>query len=144
MSRGVLPSHCCFRLNTREYIRDRASPENSDNSYAMSSIRVAPPSESSWSQSKKTDISVIIRRSTASTHTRNKFDPNTGHAFEGPKPVRSLHFALLFSSRDQIDTHSSRRIQASLLNVKRESRPRTCRVARPPRKLGEKLSILSS
>ena len=95
VSRRVLPSHRLhFRLNSREYIRDRASPENSNSSFTLSSIRVAPSREAFGSQSKQADISVIVRRSTACTHTQ--FDPNMGHAFEGPKLVRSaLRFAFL-------------------------------------------------
>ena len=96
VSRGVLPSYRLHsRLNSRDYIRVRASPENSGNSFALTSIRIAPPSEAFGSQSKQTDISVIVRRSTASTHAQNKIDPKMGHAFEGPKLVRSLHFAYL-------------------------------------------------
>ena len=93
VSPGFLPSHHLhFRLNSRDYIRDRASP---DNSFALSSIRVAPPGEAFGSQSKQTGVSVVFRRSTPSAHTQNTFDPNVGHAFEGPKLVRSLRFAFL-------------------------------------------------
>ncbi|KAN0135267.1 hypothetical protein V8E53_006832 [Lactarius tabidus] len=72
-------------LNSREYVRSRGSPNNSDNSFSLTSIRVAPPSEAFGSKSKPTDISVIVRRSAALVDAQNESDPNTGRAFEVPK-----------------------------------------------------------
>ncbi|KAN0135262.1 hypothetical protein V8E53_006827 [Lactarius tabidus] len=75
-------------LNSRGYVRDRGSPDNSD----LTSIQVAPPSEALGYKSKPTDISVIVRRSTALVDAQNESDPNMGHAFEVPKLVRWLLF----------------------------------------------------
>ncbi|KAN0135300.1 hypothetical protein V8E53_006865 [Lactarius tabidus] len=72
-------------LNSRDYIRGRSSPDNSDNSFDLPSIRVAPPGEAFGSKSKQADTSVIVRRSTASVDAQNKSDPNMGHAFKVPK-----------------------------------------------------------
>ena len=143
VSRGVLPSYRLhFRLNSRDYIRVRASPENSGNSFALTSIRIAPPSEAFGSQSKQTDISVIVRRSTASTHAQNKIDPKMGHAFEGPKLVRSLRFAYL-ATRSILTLAEGYRHHFSM--PKSNLGFRNCRVvAQSPRNLGEKVSILSS
>ena len=117
VSRGVSPPYRLhFRLNSRDYIRVRASPENSGNSFALTSIRIAPPSEAFGSQSKQTDISVIVRRSITSTHTQNKSDgsdPNMEHASDGPKLVRSLRFA--FSRPDRFTLAEGYRHHFSML-----------------------------
>jgi hypothetical protein len=89
-----------FRLNSRDYIRGRSSPDNSDNSFNLSSIRVAPPGEAFGSKSKQTDISVLVRRSTASVHAQNKSDPNMGPCVRSSKTG-----TMITLSRDQIDTY---------------------------------------
>lgn len=63
-------------LNSRGYVRDLGSPNNSDNSFSLTSIRVVPPSESFGSKSKPTNISVIVHRSTALVDAQSKSDPN--------------------------------------------------------------------
>ena len=117
VSRGVLPSHSLhFRLNSRDYIRDRGSAEKPDSSFTMPSIRVALPDEPLGSQSKQTDISVIVRRSITSAHTQNKSDgsdPNMEHASDGPKLVRSLRFA--FSRPDRFTLAEGYRHHFSML-----------------------------
>ncbi|KAN0141551.1 hypothetical protein V8E53_000013 [Lactarius tabidus] len=78
-------------LNSRDYIRGRSSPDNSDNSFDLSSIRVVPPGEAFGSKSKQTDMSVIARRSTAPDHAQNISNPNSvSHAFEVPKLDTSI------------------------------------------------------
>ena len=115
---GVYLHTLRFRLNSRDYIRDRG-PNKSDSSFALSSIRVEPPGEVFWSQSKQTGTSVNFHRPPF-----DSIHPNTEQIWlnmwyifelEGPKLVRSLHFTFL--ARDQIDAYPSWRIQASLLNA---------------------------
>ncbi|KAN0128876.1 hypothetical protein V8E53_013249 [Lactarius tabidus] len=72
-------------LNSRGYVRSRGSPDNSDNSFRLTPIRVAPPSGAFGSKSKPTDISVLVRRSTALVDAQNESYPNMGRAFEVPK-----------------------------------------------------------
>ncbi|KAN0135297.1 hypothetical protein V8E53_006862 [Lactarius tabidus] len=75
-------------LNSRDYIRGRSTPDNSDNSFNLSSIRVAPPGEAFGSKSKQTDIA---RRSTAPDHAKNISNPNSvSHSFEVPKLDTSI------------------------------------------------------
>jgi hypothetical protein len=89
---GLPSHHLHFRLNSRDYVRDRGSPDNLDNSFSLSSIRVELQTEAFGSKSKPTDISVIVCRSTALVDAQNEFDPNMGNTCEVPKLVRWLHF----------------------------------------------------
>ena len=96
VSWGVSPwRRLHFRLNSRDYIRERASPKHTEHSFALSTIRVTQPGAAFGSQAKPTDISVIVHRSTTSSHPQEKFDPNMRHVFEDSKLVRSLRFAFL-------------------------------------------------
>ncbi len=75
------------RLNTRDYVRERSSAENTDNAFNLSSIRIDPPSETYVSKSKRTGVSVTVHRSTASDFAQSKSDNDVGTTFEVPKPV---------------------------------------------------------
>ncbi|KAF8257463.1 hypothetical protein EI94DRAFT_1740792 [Lactarius quietus] len=76
-------------LNSRDYVRGRSSPDNSNNSFKLTSLRVTPPSdaldfEPLKSKSRQTDGSVM-HRLTASNYARKNSDDNVGHTFEVPK-----------------------------------------------------------
>ncbi|KAN0128077.1 hypothetical protein V8E53_014114 [Lactarius tabidus] len=78
-------------LNSQDYIRGRSSPDNLDNSYNLSSIRVVPPGEAFGSKSKQTDMSVIAHCLTAPDHAQNISNPNSvSHVFEVPKLDTSI------------------------------------------------------
>ncbi|KAI9465031.1 hypothetical protein BJY52DRAFT_1393298 [Lactarius psammicola] len=74
-------------LNTRDYVRERSSAENTDNAFNLSSIRIEQPSEAYMSKSRRTGVSVTVHRSTASNFGQGKSDYDVGPTFEVPKPL---------------------------------------------------------
>ena len=87
--RVLLLTASTFRLNSREYARDRSTTDNPDsNSFKLSSIRLDPSSQAYGS---KPAVSVTVHRSTASEFGRSKPDPDLDPAFDIAKPVRFLH-----------------------------------------------------
>ncbi|KAI9443476.1 hypothetical protein H4582DRAFT_1198452 [Lactarius indigo] len=73
-------------LNSRDYVRERSSANNTDNSFNLTSIQIAPPSEAYGSKSTRTGVSVTVHRSTAPDFASRKSDRNVGLTFEVPKP----------------------------------------------------------
>ena len=80
-----------FRLNTRDYVRDRSTSGNPENAYNLTSIRLEPPKEAHGSKSKQPGVTVTVHRSTTTDFTRSKSDHIVVPTFEDPKPVRYLH-----------------------------------------------------
>ncbi len=80
-----------FRLNSRDYVRDRSTTDNPDNAYNLSSIRGEPLSDAYGSKSRQPNVSVSVHRSTTSDFGRNKSDHDVEPTFEVPKPVWNLH-----------------------------------------------------
>ena len=76
-----------FRLNTRDYVRDRSTTDNPDNAYNLSSIRIDPQSDAYGSKSRRTGVSVTVHHSTASDFARSKSDQDVGPTLEVPSSV---------------------------------------------------------
>src|SRR6266571_9153392 len=76
-----------FRLNTRDYVRDRSTTDNPDNAYNLSSIRIDPQSDAYGSKSRRTGVSVTVHHSTASEFARSKSDQDVGPTLEVPTSV---------------------------------------------------------
>ena len=55
-----------FRLNTRNYVRDRSNANKAFNSFDLSSIRIESPSEAYWHKSRQPGITVTVHRSAMS------------------------------------------------------------------------------
>jgi hypothetical protein len=90
---GSTSHQSTFRLNTRNYVRDRSTTDNPDkayNSYNLSSIRIGPQSEASGSKSRQPAVTVTVHRSTTSDVTRSKSGQSIAPDFEDSKPVRYL------------------------------------------------------
>ncbi len=73
-----------FRLNSRDYIRERSDADDPDDAFNLSTIRFEPPSEAYGS---KSGVSVTVHHSTASDIARRKSDRDVGPTFEVPQPV---------------------------------------------------------
>ena len=71
-----------LRLNSRDYVRDRST---TDNSYNLSSIRIESSNES-----KSGQASVTVPRSTILNFSRNKSHHGVEPAFEVPKSVTTF------------------------------------------------------
>jgi hypothetical protein len=71
-----------FRLNRRDYVRDRSTMQ--DNTYNLTSIRLSDPH---GSKSSQTGVTVTVHRSTTSDRVQSEPDHNSGPTFEVPKPV---------------------------------------------------------
>jgi len=89
-------------LNSRDYVRDRSGPDNSDNSVNLTSFQIAPPSDALESKSRQTDGSIMVQRSTASNYALDKSDDIVGHTFE----VSKLETAIASQSQRRISESS--------------------------------------
>ncbi|KAN0135333.1 hypothetical protein V8E53_006898 [Lactarius tabidus] len=67
-------------LNSRNYIRNRSSPDSSDNAFNLSSIRIEPPGDTYGSKSRQNDDTAVIVHCSSSTSdcARNKSGYNVG------------------------------------------------------------------
>ena len=74
-----------FRLNSRNYVRNRSTTDSPDNAFSLSSIRIDTPSEAHGG------VSVTLHRSTASEFTRSKSEYDVRLTSEVPNLVRYLH-----------------------------------------------------
>ena len=87
-----------FRLNSRNFISDRLT-DNTDNAFNLSSIRIAAPRDAQ-AESRQSDVSVTLHRSTTPEFARRKSDNNVATTSIVQHLVRYVHVLA-------IDTHFS-------------------------------------
>ena len=87
-----------FRLNSRDYVRNRFTTDRPDNAFGLSSIRIDAPREAHGAKSRQSGVSVTVHRSTASEFALRKSDNNVAPISIVPNLVRYLHLLA-------IDTH---------------------------------------
>ena len=87
-----------FRLNSRDYVRNRFTPDRPDNPFGLSSIRIDAPREPHGAKSRQPGVSVTVHRSTASEFALRKSDNNVAPTSIVPNLVRYLHLL-------EIDAH---------------------------------------
>ena len=78
-----------FRLNSRDYVRNRLTTDSTDNAFSPSPIRIDTPSEAHGG------VSVTLHCSTASEFTRSKSEYDVGLTSEVPNLVRYLHLLVI-------------------------------------------------
>ena len=106
-----LPTVSTLRLNSRDYVRNRSTTDDLENSYNLSSFRIDASSEAYECKPREAGVAVTVHRSTTSNFARNKSHHDIEPAFEVPKPV-----TILTPTCDtQIDTYSICRMQVSPL-----------------------------
>lgn len=83
-----------FRLNSRDYIRDRSTTDNQDNAFNLSSIRIDPMTRSDTSgfKSRQPGVSVTVDHSSTTSDFRpKKSDHDVEPTFENRKAVWYLY-----------------------------------------------------
>jgi hypothetical protein len=80
-----------FRLNSRDYLRDRSTTKSSENTFNLSSIRFEPLSEALRSKARQPSVSINVHNLTTTDLGRHI----SGHEVESPcnnqKTVCSKH-----------------------------------------------------
>ena len=61
-----------FRLNSREYLRDRSNTEYLEKTFKLSSIRIEPLSEALGSKARQPSVSISVHHSTTTDLRRNQ------------------------------------------------------------------------
>jgi hypothetical protein len=78
-----------FRLNSRDYVRDRSTTDNPENAINLSSLRIDPLSEAYRSKSGQTGggVTVTVHHSAKSDFGREKNDLDVEPDYEIRKTV---------------------------------------------------------
>ena len=80
-----------FRLNSREYLRDRSTTEYLESTFKLSSIRIEPLSEALGSKARQPSVSINVRNSTTTELRRNQSGHDVEPTFDNRETVCSKH-----------------------------------------------------